>query len=629
MRPKTCQLASALFIVAFALSTVAAAAGPELPVETFFGNPAMAQLRFSPTGRYLAALVPHERRMNLVVMDLEKKAKALVTGFKEFGITSYQWANDDRLVLLMDDDGDEDFIAFAIDRDGRNFERLDRASQIIRRDRTNPRRVIVYSNPTVRDRPDPCWLDVKTGRLSPITKNPGNVVGWVLDHANVARFGITRDGLTHGIIYRDRDGQPWRKLGEFKDGEPRWMPLEFDGDNRTVYISSDIGRKTNAVFRYDTATHQRGELVLGDEIYDVESVSWSEGRQRVVAVTYEADKPRVHWLDESFARRQKIIDEALPGTFNAQLEATDDGSKIVIFARSDREPGVYYLFDSERRKIDEMAVVRPAVDPQQMAAMKPVRYPARDGVIIHAYLTLPAGRTGRNLPLLINPHGGPFGIRDTWRYNPEVQFLANRGYAILQPNYCGSGGYGDAFERLGYRQWGRTMQDDLTDAVKWAVAEGIADPRRVGIIGASYGGYAVMAGLAFTPELYRVGINYVGVTDLMLIAKQRREPEWIRLWNKSRVGDAFEDADELRARSPVFHADKIRAPVFMAYGRSDPRVTREHGDDMKAALARHGKQFEYIIETDEGHGFRREEKSIGFYTMVDAFLKQHLAAPAK
>jgi dipeptidyl aminopeptidase/acylaminoacyl peptidase len=371
-----------------------------------------------------------------------------------------------------------------------------------------------------------------------------------------------------------------------------------------------------------------GELVFGDDTYDVENVVWSTSRKRIVAVAYEAEKPRVVYFDEVLAARQRIIDESLPHTVNTQIEATEDGAKVVIFARSDREPGVYYFFDAVKKKIEEIAVVRPAIDPQQMAEVKPIVYRARDGATIHGYLTLPAGREPKKLPLLIHPHGGPFGIRDHWGFDSEVQFLANRGYAVLQPNYRGSGGYGTAFERLGYRQWGRAMQDDLTDAVQWAVAEGVADPARVGIIGASYGGYAVMAGLAFTPEVYRVGVNYVGVTDLTLLARQRREIEWLKLWSQTRLGDAFDDAEELKARSPVFHADKIQAPVLMAYGRSDPRVTREHGDDMKAALAKHGKTFEFLIESGEGHGFRKEEKSIAFYAHVAEFLKEQLLGRA-
>ena len=612
------------FAVAFAASPP-----PELPVEHFFRNPAITQLRFSPNGRYIAALVPYERRLNLVIMDWEAKTKNLITAFKDFSISSYRWANDDRLVMLLDDDGDEDFLPFAIDRDGKNFIKFDDTkgfTDISRRDPKNPRRVLVYSNQTHRDRIDPCWLDVKTGKVTVIAANPGDVQSWVLDWNHVARFAIESRSLESTVLYRDKAGGDWKTLATFQDGQPQWRPLGFAGDNRTVFIASNEGRKTYAIYKYDTATLQRGELVFADpeDRYDVTALIASDDDSRVAGVRYTTDRVVEHYWDETVARRQRILDEALPGLINQQQVISEDGKRVLVQSRSDREPGVYYLFDEAKKKIEELAVLRPHLDPSQLAPMKAIRYKARDGLEIEAMLTLPVGREPKKLPLVINPHGGPFGPRDEWRYNPEIQLLANRGFAIIQPNYRGSGGYGDWFERLGYRQWGRAMQDDLTDAVKWAVETGLADPARVVILGASYGGYAVMAGLTFTPELYAAGVNYVGVTDLKLIASQRRSTEGRKAWTKTRIGDLFEDSDELYTRSPVNFAQRIRVPVIMAYGQSDPRVTREHGDDMRSALAKHNKDFEFIIESGEGHGFRKEENAIAFYTRVDDFLKKHV-----
>lgn len=617
----------ALLLSASGALAAAAAIPPELPVETFFGNPAIAQLRFSPNGRYLAALMPHERRLNLVVMDLEKKSKQFITAFKDYSVSSYQWANDERLVLLIDDDGDEDFLPFAIDRDGGRFTKFDDTkgiSGLVRRDPANPRRILVQSNQTHRDRSDPCWLDVNTGRISVITPNPGKVDRWVIDRAHVVRFAIASEGLEETILYRDHAGEDWRTLAVFPDGQPGWRPLAFDADNRTVFIASDEGRDTLAIYRYDTATHTRGSLVHADPRYDVDEVVWDDALERVVAVAYTTDRRRVVPIDETYGRRQGIIEAAFPGMTCSQVQATGQGANTAVFVSSDREPGVYYLLDEKRKKLEEIAVVRPKIDPEQMAAMRAVRFRARDGLELEAMLTLPPGREPKGLPLVINPHGGPFGPRDEWRFSSEVQFLANRGFAVLQPNFRGSGGYGRAFERAGYRQWGRAMQDDLTDAVKWAVAEGLADPARVVIMGASYGGYAVMAGLAFTPELYCAGVNYVGVTDLTIITRQGRGSEGGKQWRRTRVGDVYDNAAELRAWSPVNHAEKIRVPVLMAYGKSDPRVTRDHGDDMQAALKKHGRTFEFVMEAGEGHGFRKEEKSVGYYSRVDAFLKAHV-----
>lgn len=624
MSPKRFNLLLALLLCVFCLR---AAPPPELPLEDFFGSPAISRLQFSPNGRFLAALVPVERRLNLVVMDLEKKDKKLITAFKDFSVSSYEWVNDDRLVMLLDDDGDEDFVAYAIDRDGKNFDRLDAARSIVRRDPANPRRVLVYAAVTHRGYPDPCWLDVHTGKLTVIAKNPGHVRSWVIDRNFQVRFGVSGESLDQALLYREKNGDEWKEIAQLKDGAPSWRPLAFDGDNRTVFVASSHGRSTSAIYRMDVASMTLGEIVCEDPVYDVDGVVWSQSAKRIVGIRYSADKERSHWLDEDFAKRQQILDSSLPGMINVQREVSDDGSKILVYSYADREPGVYYLFNQAQKKIEELAVVRPKIDPAAMAKMTPVTYQARDGLTIHAYLTLPVGREAKNLPFIVNPHGGPFGIRDEWRFSPEVQFLANRGFAVLQPNYRGSGGYGTEFERKGYRQWGRAMQDDLTDGVKWAIAQGIADPKKVVILGASYGGYAVMAGLAFTPELYCAGVNYVGVTDLKLIALAGRDFRGARDWRQSRLGDLYKDADELHARSPVNFAQNIRVPVLMAYGRRDPRVTREHGDDMKAALEKHQKSFEFIMESEEGHGFRKEEKSIDYYRRVEAFLKKHVLTP--
>lgn len=625
-------------------SVVLAAPPPELPVETFFKKANIAQVTFSPDGKRIACLVPYERRMNLAVIDLEKKTKNLLTNFKDNDVGSVLWANNDRIVFTKDTDGQERATVYAINRDGTDGLLLvggageadseqaanQRFGGFLGRLPKDPKNILVLGYLSGAQGPDVCLMNLKTGKMSVEVANPGWVRRWVLDRQRNVRIAVAQQGQKITVLMRDPAKNILEPIHTHEADQRGWTPLAFDGDDRTLFVSSRVGRDTTAVFRYDTATRTLGEMVHGDPVYDDGGVIWDEAKEKVVAVFTNADRPRYHWLDAESAELQRRIDKSLPDTFNRILHASPDGSRRLISATSDRDPGVYYLFDQATKKIEELAVLKPGIDPDQMAPMKPVSFKSRDGLTIHAYLTLPVGREPKNLPLVIHPHGGPFGIRDSWGFIPEVQFYANRGYAVLQVNYRGSGGYGSKFERAGWKRWGLEMQNDLTDAVKWALAQGIADAKRVVIAGASYGGYAAMAGLAFTPELYCAGINYVGVVDIAeLIPVGETATKTRTHWYTTRIGDLdkAEDRKRIHDTSPVHFADRIVAPVLMAYGKNDPRVRISQGHDMAAALKKAGKTYEMVIEEKEGHGFRKEELSIAHYTRIDSFLKKYVSTP--
>jgi dipeptidyl aminopeptidase/acylaminoacyl peptidase len=427
------------------------------------------------------------------------------------------------------------------------------------------------------------------------------------------------------VLYRDAKTNGWVTLGEHHMDSPGWEPIGFDGDNQTLLIWSDVGRKTKAVYRYDTATRTQRELVFGDDTYDVEDVIYDASKKKIVGIQYDADRIRFHWLDEDMRKIDQQLTTSLPDTVHSPRQFAKDGSKIIYFSSSDRDPGVYYLFDRKTQKLNELAVIKPGIDPEKMSPMKSISFAARDGLKVYGYLTLPRGRPAKNLPLILHPHGGPFGIRDEWSYRDEVQFYANRGFAVLQVNYRGSGGYGRAYEASGFKKWGLEMQDDLSDGVKWCIAQGIADPARVVISGASYGGYAAMAGLTLSPELYCAGINYVGVTDIELLIPKGAPPDRM-YWRDTRLGKLSDAGDRKRIHdtSPVHLADRIHVPLLMAYGKNDPRVHIDHGFDMERALKKAGKTYEMIIEADEGHGFRKEESRIAFFDTVDVFLKKNV-----
>ncbi len=635
-----------LCVIALALASggVCAAPPPELPVETFFKKSSIAALTFSPDGKRIACLVPFERRMNLAVIDLEKKTKNLLTNFKDNDVGALLWASNDRIVFTRDFDGQEAPAVYAVNRDGSDRAMLvgsfvedtglgvanQRFRGLLARLPDDPKNILVLANLSGAQGPDVCRMNLSTGQLALEVENPGWIRRWVLDRRQRVRLGVAQQGQKTTVLLRDLERKSWVELHTHESDSPGWSPLGFDGDDRTLFVSSRAGRRTAAVYRYDTQTRTLGELVQGDPVYDEGGIVWDEARKRVVAISTNADKPRLHWLDPELQQLQQRIDLSLKGTLNRLQHAAPDGSRRVVYASSDRDPGVYYLFDSATKKIDEIAVLKPGIDPDLMAPMQPVTFKARDGLALHGYLTLPLGRAPRNLPLVIHPHGGPFGIRDSWGFIPEVQFYANRGYAVLQVNYRGSGGYGAAFERAGWKKWGLEMQDDLSDAVQWAVAQGLADPQRVVISGASYGGYATLAGLAFTPELYCAGVNYVGVSDISELVPRGDGPSAQTMhWFNTRIGDLANAADRQRIHdtSPVHFAERFRAPVLMAYGRNDPRVRISQGLDMEAALKKAGKVHEMHVEEKEGHGFRKEELSIAFFTRVDAFLKKYVPPP--
>lgn len=612
-------------------ASLAVSAVPELPVEDFFQTPSMTGLQFSPDGKRILCLVPYKGRRNLAVIDLENKSKNLLSSFDDKDASGPFWASNDRILFFGDRDGNEAFEIFAVDRDGSNPSMIspDRAVTPLRRLKDDPASILVQAAITHRDWFDVAKMNLKTGKLSqPIAKAPGPVSYYVLDHQNRVRFAYIRDVFTstNKVLYRDSDRAEWREVATFGFDQPGWRPLAFDGDDRTIYITSDIGRKTKGVYRYDTAARTiEFEEILVDPDYDVDGVVLDDARKRIVGVTFEGARKRYHWLDDELKAVHSQMEQSLPHTVHRPTQFADDGSRIVFYSYSDRDPGVYYVYDRRRQRLEELAVVNPKIDPGQMSTVQPVTYAARDGLKLHGYLTLPAGREAKNLPLVVHPHGGPYGIRDSWEFNPEVQFYANRGFAVLQVNYRGSGGYGFGFEQAGFKKWGLEMQDDLTDGVKWLIAQGVVNPKRVVISGASYGGYATMAGLVYTPELYVAGINYVGVVDIKnLIPKA--VPQAYMHWMRTRLGDLAnaEDRKRIHDTSPVHFADRVMVPLLMAYGRNDPRVPIDQAYDIKRALERRNIPHELIIEDDEGHGFRQETKRIAFYRKVDDFLKAHV-----
>ncbi len=401
-------------------------------------------------------------------------------------------------------------------------------------------------------------------------------------------------------------------------------PQFFTFNDRALYALSNRGRDCLALVVIDPADPGREHLVHEVPGYDLDAAGYSRLRHVLTAVTYQTDKPHYHFFDEITALRHTRLREKLPGHEITMQSATLDETKFIVAAWNDRTPGSRYIYDADANTLDKLGDINPVLDENEMAHVRPISYTSRDGLVIHGYLTLPQDRPAQNLPCVVNPHGGPW-TRDSWGFNPEAQFLANRGYCVLQLNFRGSTGYGRAFWEASFGQWGLAMQDDITDGVQWLIDQGIADRARIAIYGGSYGGYATLAGIVSTPDLYAAAVDYVGVSNLLTFM-DTIPPYWKPMLTKmhAMVGNPEIDRARLEATSPALNAERIRTPLFIAQGAHDPRVNKNESDQMVAALRARGVEVEYMVKDNEGHGFHNDENKFEFYERMEAFLAEYL-----
>jgi dipeptidyl aminopeptidase/acylaminoacyl peptidase len=598
-----------------------------IPLEDFFRKPDKVMLRLSPGGDKLAWMEPHERRLNVVVTDLESGESRRVTNATERDVAGYAWANNERLIYAQDSGGDENFRLHAVGSDGANHLDLTPFDgvkcEIVDDLEENDDEILFKMNKRQAELFDVYRLNVHTGEMELIAENPGNIQHWQTDHEGRLRLAVTTDGVNTSILFRDRERDPWTTVATY-DFKEYARPLLFTFDNRAIYVTSNVGRDKAALFEYDLASGRTTRLLFEHPEVDVGKLLYSRHRRLITAARFTTDRRGLHFFDERRERIQKFIDAELPGHENSLTSHARDESKYIVHSASDRTMGSYYLLDANGMTLKKLFDISPWLKEEEMAPMSPVSYTARDGLEIHGYLTLPAGSSGNKLPLVVHPHGGPW-TRDGWGYSPEIQFLANRGFAVLQMNYRGSSGYGRAFLEAGFRQWGLAMQDDVTDGARWAVERGIADPDRIAIYGGSYGGYAALAGLTFTPDLYACGVSYVGVSNLFtwIAAIPPYWKPYLEMLYEM-VGHPERDEERLRRTSPFFSADDIRVPLLVAQGANDPRVRKEESDQIVEALRSRGVAVEYLVKENEGHGFQNEENRFEFYRAMERFLGAHM-----
>ena len=606
----------------------------QIPLEDFFRNSERTGYQLSPDGSYISYMAPYKDRLNVFVrrVDETDEHAIRITNETERSVAGYMWADNQRLLYMKDTAGDENYQLYGVHRDGsddRAYTAFDGVRTSLIDDLEEQQGVVMIGmnkrNPEVFD---PYRLNIETGELTLLAENPGNIQGWMTDHDGRLRVATAIvDGVNTQILYRDTEDEPFKPVltTNFRDVVSF---MEFTPDNKEVYAATNLHRDKTILVRMNPATCEELEVLYENERYDIASISYSRKRKKLLSVYCTGHKEPVrHYFDAEEEQLRQRIKAHFPNQRYGIADTDKAEENYLIYVGGDRTRGSYWHYNALTDEAKKIADLAPWIKSDEMNAMHPVCYTTRDGLQIEAYLTLPDGLTpdtAKQLPVVVNPHGGPWA-RDCWGYSSEVQFLSNRGYAVFQMNFRGSTGYGRHFLEASYKQWGLKMQNDITDGVKWLIEKGIANPNRIAIYGGSYGGYATLAGLTFTPDLYACGIDYVGVSNLFTFM-QTIPPYWRPMLEMmyEQVGHPEHDADQLAATSPALHADKIKVPLFVAQGANDPRVNKAESDQMVEALRQRGVVVEYMVKDNEGHGFHNQENRFDFYRAMERFLKAHL-----
>ncbi len=624
----------------------------QIPVEKFFKNEQIKKVQMSPDGKSIAMLVANkDDRLVLSIMDTATSTNKIIAAYAKTDVFNFFWINSKRLVFTT-----RDRIApydqrrygngmFAINKDGTEFRQLTGDSSTGKfRVLGNDHRFLaavnvdnsdeIYLTRSTGTRKNPRAVLIKLDTISGKTEDiptPANSAEFLIDRAGLLRIAITVEDYTTNIYYKDEKTQQFRKLLSYDNAKDDPVSVAAIAPDGQIYVTTNLGQDITSVYRYDLEKNRIDETpVATTKGFDFNGrFLFSRKQNKLLGITYESDAEGTIWFDDSWKAIQAKVDKALPNTVNFLSGAISaDNDLIIVHSSSDIHPGSYLTFNTKTEQFTAIGDDKPEVDSSKMSYKDFVKIKVRDGMEIPAYLTLPRFSNGKNLPLVVMVHGGPYMRGVHWRWNAETQFLASRGYAVLEPEFRGSEGYGKQLHRAGWKQWGLAMQDDVTDATKWAIEKGYADPKRICIAGASYGGYAVLMGLIKEPDMYRCGISWVGVSDINLMYdvtwSDFEGGAWQRFGMPILVGDQVKDAAQLKATSPVEQAHRLTKPLILAYGSEDVRVPFVHGEKFKKNAPANAK-IDWIVYKGESHGWHLLEDNVDFWTRSEKFLKENTA----
>jgi len=597
----------------------------QIPVNDFFKTPEESVFRLSPDGKYISYLKPIKGKQNIVIRSLADGKEHMATSFTDYSVREYSWTYNNQIVFIQDIISLDEYKLFALDvltsqtHDLLSLEK-GRIRILNNRNRQEPDQVTLAMNKRDPANFDVYRLNIKTGELKPYLLNPGNITEWFPDDDGRIRLVKSSDGVDETILYRVDDNSSFKPIitNNFKN---RVAPIAFTGEKNSFYALSNVNQDKTALVEIDAETGKELKVILTCGKSDIERVDYSRSRHRLELAICEEEKPARHYLNDEVKQMYDTLAGRLHDTEIIIVGRDTAEDKFIIFTYTDRNPGTYYLYETAGAKLTKLGDINSSIKPEELCVMKPVSFKANDGMRINGYLTMPLGSKTTDLPVVVMPHDGPWRSRNAWGYNDEVQFLANRGYAVFQVNYRGSTGYGKAFFSAGLKQAGGKIQDDITDGVHWLIDQKIANPKKIAIFGGGFGGFSALYGVSNHPELYNCAIVQYGLINFFTYIKDVPpyfKPRLQMMYEM--IGNPETDAEQLRAISPVFHTDKIKAPLLIFQGAKDETANISELNQFVRELKKQKVPVTYYLKPNERKIFRNEHNRKDMYTEIEKFL---------
>lgn len=600
-----------------------------LPVDAFFKSQDKIAYRISPDGEYLSYLKLEGKNQNLYIEEIATGKPKRITQLKDKNIVFYFWVSKDELIYYKEFDAEKrQADIFIIDRDGTNERQLTNNEtsriKVLEDQLIDDKYLLVSSNKRDSTVFDVYRLNVRNGAMEMAARNPGNITDWITDSEGKLRLATSSDGVNQTLLYRQNETRPFRPVltNNFKT---TFRPIAFTAEQpNTIYAISNINRDKNALVQVDCNTGKELKVLFSNDTLNVTDAQYSKRKMRMSFVVYETWKKEKFFLDDSVKALYRNLDSLLPKTETRIIDRDKGEMVYIVRTFTDRNPGSYYLYFEKTRKLRKLSDFNSAIREEEMCEMKPVSFKTRDNMRLQGYLTLPLYKKAEKLPVVVLPHDGPFG-RDLWGYNPEVQFLANRGYAVFQVNYRGSTGYGKAFRASGFKEWGCKIQHDITDGVNWLIRQNIADPKRIAIYGTGFGGHIALNALFSGNGTYSCAASNSGVINLFTYLKSippYLKPNLQMLYEI--IGNPLTDVDRMKQSSPLFQSDKINLPVFVAQDIKNPNINASEAIQLVKNLQKRGIKVTYLENEGDPFFGKNEENRQKFYTALEQFLEVNL-----